>query len=347
MIVFTDKQSYGKAVWEALIKHLGYMDEKEIILLIDRNSFPDYELPNNVRKIPYHSRFEAIKIILAFKKRSIFFLNVIDLFRFQFLKYIGRKTFVWHQGIIPEESYSRHRSLLRYYILSVIEFLALRNANGVVLVSSEAKSFLERKYKFLSLKKFIVVPCLSDFSLTNSSESRGNKFVYIGGISSWQCFDDVVKSYLHIKNVIKDATLSIYTLDKEKARNTVDKIAANTEELGIEIASLTSRKEVESALNKHRYGFLLRENIPLNNVASPIKFGEYLSCGVAPIITEAVIDYAKIVRKDSIGIIGSDDIDTLLKDIKLFNKSPSEISESYLNNFDYQRIKEEYKWLLK
>tara|TARA_B100000700_G_scaffold329703_1_gene452469 strand:- start:3118 stop:4161 length:1044 start_codon:yes stop_codon:yes gene_type:complete len=346
MIVFTDKQSYGKAVWEAFIKHLGYMDENEIILLVDNNSFPDYELPSNVSKITYKNRFEAIKIILSYKKRRLFFLNVVDLFRFQFLKYIGRKLFVWHQGIIPEESYSRHNSILRYYILSAIEFLALRNADGAVLVSSEAKSFLERKYKFLSLKKYIIVPCLSDFSLTNISEPRDNKFVYIGGISPWQCFEDVIASYLYIKNVIENATLSIYTLDKEKAKITVEKFTSNYKELGIEIASLTSRNEVEAALNNHRYGFLLRENIPLNNVASPIKFGEYLSCGVAPIITEAVIDYAKIVRKDGIGIISSTDKRTLVKDIKIFDKSPEEIYQSYLNRFNFQQIRKDYKWLL-
>jgi glycosyltransferase involved in cell wall biosynthesis len=55
------------------------------------------------------------------------------------------------------------------------------------------------------------------------------------------------------------------------------------------------------------FGFILRDNILLNNVASPIKFVEYISMGVIPIISEGVGDYSSIVKKSGIGILVNED----------------------------------------
>jgi glycosyltransferase involved in cell wall biosynthesis len=50
-------------------------------------------------------------------------------------------------------------------------------------------------------------------------------------------------------------------------------------------------------------GLLLREDNLVNRVASPVKLGEYLACGVPVCVTPYVGDYAGWVREEKVGIV--------------------------------------------
>jgi glycosyltransferase involved in cell wall biosynthesis len=66
----------------------------------------------------------------------------------------------------------------------------------------------------------------------------------------------------------------------------------------------------------------------LNNVASPVKFAEYISCGLIPIISPGVGDYSSLVMNEKIGIVVDENITFDFKDI-----------EEYLNDKNiYDRI---------
>ena len=52
-------------------------------------------------------------------------------------------------------------------------------------------------------------------------------------------------------------------------------------------------------------------------------------------------------RKTLIPIIKGKDMEVLAMDIRLFNKTPSDIYQCYLSYFDEKDIQEKYKWLLK
>jgi hypothetical protein len=51
------------------------------------------------------------------------------------------------------------------------------------------------------------------------------------------------------------------------------------------------------------YGILLRENSITNQVASPVKFAEYLSAGLKILISENLGDYSEFVTKNKCGTI--------------------------------------------
>ena len=55
----------------------------------------------------------------------------------------------------------------------------------------------------------------------------------------------------------------------------------------------------------------------LNRVSSPVKFLEYVSNGVIPIITPYIGDYSDDVSERKLGIIFNGDIVKLIKEIKL------------------------------
>jgi hypothetical protein len=66
-------------------------------------------------------------------------------------------------------------------------------------------------------------------------------------------------------------------------------------------------------------GFLLRKEDLMNKVACPVKFSEYVSCGLHPILTQGLGDLTEIVRKRDIGSIMEDfsdlNIDLMVKNI--------------------------------
>ena len=80
------------------------------------------------------------------------------------------------------------------------------------------------------------------------------------------------------------------------------------------------------------FGFLLRENLLFNRISSPIKFLEYSSNGVVPIITQFVGDYSNDVEKYKLGIIFKGSISNLINNIKSVS---SEIVEYRTRNYKY------------
>jgi glycosyltransferase involved in cell wall biosynthesis len=53
-------------------------------------------------------------------------------------------------------------------------------------------------------------------------------------------------------------------------------------------------------------GLLLRYPSPVNRVASPVKFAEYLACGVPVLVSRGVGDCAEVVRKERVGYVLDD-----------------------------------------
>ena len=76
-------------------------------------------------------------------------------------------------------------------------------------------------------------------------------------------------------------------------------------------------------------------------VAAPIKFLEYLSCGVNVIMTDAVPSYAKIVREKKVGtVIDMEDENICLNDYNPIAKAV------YKELFDRENFVKEYNVIL-
>lgn len=80
----------------------------------------------------------------------------------------------------------------------------------------------------------------------------------------------------------------------------------------------------------------------VNQVAAPIKFLEYLSCGVNVIMTNAVPSYAKLVEDNIVGTV----VDMSAENITInpYNPNAKEIYKKYFNREAYVG---KYKCLLR
>lgn len=204
-----------------------------------------------------------------------------------------RSTIInWFQGILPEESYLWQKSKLRYYIYSFMEWFCLKTSDYNFFVSTAMLGHYQKKYGYKGKRHFIM-PCFNAH-LKSSFQEKVDRpsFVYIGSLSAWQCLDQTMELFREIHKEIPDATLEILTNKQEEASELLKKhriVNANVNYVPLE--------KLPDYLIKFKYGFLIREDININNVATPNKLCTYMASGVIPIYSN-VIEAFKTHLKD-------------------------------------------------
>ena len=227
------------------------------------------------------------------KHDCIFVVYPYDAYRAH--KHGYKRVLLWIQGISPEESYMRHKSRMRYYLLSLRERWGLKFADKIIMVSREMSAHYKRKYKLDLDHKTFFMPCFNSEIDTRSfftpNKYDNQVFVYAGGLAVWQCFEQTVELYKHIEEELQSTRLEIYTAQKQEAEMIVKKHGINN----YTIDYLTP-DELSKRLKKAKYGFVLREDNEINRVATPTKISTYTSDGVIPIYSSCLRDFHSIVN---------------------------------------------------
>jgi glycosyltransferase involved in cell wall biosynthesis len=346
-ILFIAYDCENKAVWNAIKLHVEFAkaSQKEISFIAD-NRYKDIverDYPNH--KVYGYSSLLNLSMQLNRIDAEYIFSPVMftTLLSFPAKLLSHKKVLYWVQGAVPEESYLRHQSKARYHLLSAIEYLGLRIAHKNIFVSTEMKRALEKKTK-QNLDNSIVVPCISEFTYDGSTKER-DSFVYIGGMSAWQRVDIMLEMFNEILKEKPQAKLYIATLEQERAKTLIEEYLDNNYQDNIILLSINDRKEIPHFLSTKEYGFLIREDIVVNNVSSPIKLAEYLSCGVNVIISEAVTSYASLIEEHGAGLKISSEDDIITK-LKNFRPNTQNAIELYHKHFSKEQHQESYLKLL-
>ena len=95
------------------------------------------------------------------------------------------------------------------------------------------------------------------------------------------------------------------------------------------------QSEVDTVLSKCKFGFLIRDNNVINQVATPTKLANYLGNGVIPIFTDTIKAYADIAKEyEHLYCFGDTDkdivIDKALHDVIV----PDDLEKEYRNVMD-------------
>lgn len=227
-----------------------------------------------------------------------------------FLYFIGFRKFVfWAQGVVGAESYLRNHSRLRMKVLDCIEKFALKKSKVCFVVSQTQLKYYENKYNLFLKDKTVVMPCFNT-SIKKSSFFYPNKyernvFCYIGSLAVWQCFEDAIKLYSLIeKNSSLPCFLKVYTKNRKEAENII--IRYNIHNY---VVDFLPQEKLDDALADCKYGFLLREDNIVNNVATPTKMSTYLANGVIPIYSNSLIDFSSLFNGYNFAVCLSDKVD--------------------------------------
>lgn len=227
----------------------------------------------NLREIPMHSKIVTINdkdfyIAYKLKKPSL--------------------TINWFQGITPEEIALMFESNL-YTRLKVIgrthtERFAVRHSDFSLFVSEQMLGHYKNKYGHCG-ENHIIMPCFNsslqdDVFYTSRYETPS--FVYAGNLAAWQCFDKTVMIFKNLKQFLPDATLSIFTFEIDKAKRI---LSQNEVEADVSNKSVT---ELNMELKKYKYGFIVRDDIAVNHVATPTKMANYIGAGLIPVFSNSL-----------------------------------------------------------
>ena len=133
-------------------------------------------------------------------------------------------------------------------------------------------------------------------------------------MATWQCVDKTLELYSLIERVLPNASLTLLTKEKELAETMVNNYKIKN--YSIKYVSL---ENLDTELLKYKYGFLIRENHIVNNVATPTKMNSYLASGIIPIYSTFIEDF-KVNFSEYDFIVAKEQPQDVLNDIVNFEK---------------------------
>ena len=197
-----------------------------------------------------------------------------------------------------------------------IEHTALTKSNAQLAVSNKLVEWWKLKYNYVPVN-FAVIPCtLSNFFYKEFiseaewlSERKKNGYtkddvilVYSGSSAGWQSFNLVDEFLYDMFSAHNDVKL-IFLSNEIPKESKIFKTYSNRI-----TAKWVKPEEVNQLLIMADYGLLIREQSITNQVASPVKFAEYLACGLQVIISENIGDFTGFAKEHQCGQLFSKDI---------------------------------------
>lgn len=183
-------------------------------------------------------------------------------------------------------------------------------SDAVICVSANLRDVLIRRHAVpeARARRFVVIPTFASrtefrFDAARRERARaalgiGDRLlvVYSGNLrGAWQVPDALVRVFGHVRERHRDAFFLVLTPDADRGR--IEPLLAEAG-LGAGEARVRSapHAEIPDFLCAADVGLLLRDRHPMNEVAAPGKFGEYVLSGLPIVMTEGIGDFSAQMR---------------------------------------------------
>lgn len=254
---------------------------------------------------------------------------------------------------------AEYEQLIEYHVISnpdligaflKMETQAVLNADFRMAVSQKLVEYWGSKFKYLK-NNHVVIPCtLNSVHLINNKVTITRKdlgysegdivLIYSGSTAGWQSFSNMFLFFEEQIRENENIRILLLTMNSPLIEEFIAKYPNRIKRFWC------SETEIFSYLRISDYGVLIREDSITNDVASPVKFAEYLYAGLKVIISNGIGDFSSFVLNNDCGyVIGKDHlkidkIDDVQrnKNITLskhfFSKDSPAIIEKYLKIFN-------------
>jgi glycosyltransferase involved in cell wall biosynthesis len=128
--------------------------------------------------------------------------------------------------------------------------------------------------------------------------------IYSGSAAPWQGIPDLVE--LFRTGCMHFSSLAFQILTYEEPEKFLAYFRDDDRLEGRVTINRLGPQEVAAELSKAHFGILLREPHVVNRVASPLKFSEYLACGLPVMLSDGIGDTGDIVRDYRVGVVVQD-----------------------------------------
>ena len=226
-----------------------------------------------------------------------------------------------------------------------LEKRAVLETDYRISVSNKLLNYWYRDFNYKS-KDHVVIPSSCSNNYNNKVLDREDLnisensilVVFSGSISKWHSYSKMISDFTKILN--KNPRVNLLFLSKLNSHIALikNKFAERV------FVFWVDPKDVFPYLNIADYGYVVREDSITNQVASPVKVAEYLSCGLKVLISKNLGDYSEIIEKNDLGYIIRNDNTINLEKVNAFEKQKiisfyrsdlalysDKISQRYLN----------------
>jgi glycosyltransferase involved in cell wall biosynthesis len=346
LIIALNNKRYFKGVY----LFLGISKEEQ------KEAFSSREIPSEIKVIffrsypnyPFFNYFNRRNIGAVLNEQGINLSEVLfhtrgEILAWHLSKVLDKET---HCRIIPDVRGASIEEIGEFYkINKLLKILKIRNVRESVknlkrfqivsVVSESLKEYLISRFK-IKEENIIVIPCLAGRNFLYKQAEREqirtelnlNKedvlIVYSsGGTAIWQN-DKIV-------NVLAERGLKVLNLSKKNIphKNVINRF--------------TTYPDVPFYLNAADIAIIWREQSTVNKVASPVKFSEFISCGL-PVISNYSIDMIRdYIKEHRYGVLLNriEDIQmSTLNELKQMDRKV--ISKSGILNFGLDTIADKY-----
>lgn len=196
-----------------------------------------------------------------------------------------------------------------YRMMRLAEEYLLKKSDYFTVETNKHSEIIKNSKNGLS-GKMDVIPCCVDikrFSRQAKPEpinTNGSfNLIYLGKIGTWYLIGEMLDFFRVISEGIPGAHFTFLTHDDP---GSIYSIAAGR---GIDSTDITVKKAVDQdiagSLAKAETGIFFINPYKRYN-SSPIKFGEYLACGVPVVVNRGIGDCDEIILKERVGVVVND-----------------------------------------
>ncbi|MDD4899238.1 MAG: hypothetical protein PHT31_00945 [Candidatus Omnitrophica bacterium] len=220
---------------------------------------------------------------------------------------VSRRAMIFDERSKLSEAYAVSgrwkKGTLIFNLMNFLESLCERCSKGIVVETDFHKDQIMKvaqKDRLIS-----VIPCCVDLSrfknTTNSTRGGGLAITYLGSLSGWYCFDEIIGFFQSTKEILPQARLNFLTRDNpEEIRR---RIAGNNAELlNSVMINNAAPEEVPKLLSFSRAGIVFR--YPGSRLSSfPIKIGEYLAAGLPVVLNKGMGQAEAFISENKVGVV--------------------------------------------
>jgi glycosyltransferase involved in cell wall biosynthesis len=219
------------------------------------------------------------------------------------------RTVVYIEHGIAEEllvSGSR-RGWVKYRFTRLLERAFLRRFDAITVVSTKMGEYFRQRD---GVTRHLLVPCSVDprklcYSAMGRAELRvalgvGDRFVFVysGGADLWQRRSEIVEFFRVVRTSIENAFLLVLSADPGPWRETLRTLDPRD----YAVVSV-GHAEVGRHLSLADAALLMRTRRLVDFVSCPVKFAEYLACGLPIVISPDIGDYSALVAQHAVGVV--------------------------------------------
>lgn len=200
------------------------------------------------------------------------------------------------------------------YLLANIgywERKVIHEASYRIAVSERLVQHWQHRYAY-SGNAHVIIPCTLNEAFTRLDfseklihttrremgfQEKDIVYVYSGSVAGWQSFNLLQEFMLPVLQSGKHCKLLFLGAKASQLQSIADQFPEQV------FFRHARPNEVPYLLIGADYGLLIREQSVTNEVASPVKFAEYLSCGLEVLLSDKLGDYSEFVRNNMCGYI--------------------------------------------